>query len=210
MSDSNFDTDIAVVGMAGRFAGARNLDEFWNNLRDGVESLTTLQRRRAARSRRRPGRLLPIRTTCPSGAVLPDMEMFDARVLRLQPARSVDHGPAAPPLPGSAPGRRSRTPATCPQRFDGSIGVFGGSGHNAYMPYNLLTNPKLMAAVGLLPGAPHRQRQGLPDDARLLPVQPAGGRASTCRPPARPRSWPSTWPCQSLLTASATWRWPAA
>ena len=26
---------IAIVGMAGRFPGARNVDEFWRNLRDG-------------------------------------------------------------------------------------------------------------------------------------------------------------------------------
>ena len=35
-----------------------------------------------------------------------------------------------------------------PATFGGSIGVFGGSGHNAYMPLNLLSNPKLMASVG--------------------------------------------------------------
>jgi len=33
---------IAVVGMTGRFPGARNLAEFWRNLRDGVESISTL------------------------------------------------------------------------------------------------------------------------------------------------------------------------
>src|SRR5262249_15402134 len=32
--------DIAIVGMAGRFPGANNLDEFWRNLRDGVESIS--------------------------------------------------------------------------------------------------------------------------------------------------------------------------
>jgi acyl transferase domain-containing protein/acyl carrier protein len=31
---------IAVIGMAGRFPGAHSLDEFWRNLRDGVESIT--------------------------------------------------------------------------------------------------------------------------------------------------------------------------
>ncbi len=31
---------IAIIGMSGRFPGANNLDEFWRNLRDGVESIT--------------------------------------------------------------------------------------------------------------------------------------------------------------------------
>src|SRR5947209_7037535 len=33
---------IAVIGVAGRFPGARNIYEFWNNLRSGKESATTL------------------------------------------------------------------------------------------------------------------------------------------------------------------------
>lgn len=32
--------EIAVIGMAGRFPGARNITEFWNNLKNGVESIT--------------------------------------------------------------------------------------------------------------------------------------------------------------------------
>ena len=31
--------DIAIIGMAGRFPGAGNVDEFWLNLRNGVESI---------------------------------------------------------------------------------------------------------------------------------------------------------------------------
>ena len=31
--------EIAVIGMAGRFPGARSVEEFWNNLRNGVESI---------------------------------------------------------------------------------------------------------------------------------------------------------------------------
>lgn len=33
------DTDIAVIGMAGRFPGAENIDEYWTNLKNGVESI---------------------------------------------------------------------------------------------------------------------------------------------------------------------------
>ena len=35
-------TDIAIVGLAGRFPGARNVTEFWNNLQNGVESISSL------------------------------------------------------------------------------------------------------------------------------------------------------------------------
>ncbi|MES4909626.1 beta-ketoacyl synthase N-terminal-like domain-containing protein, partial [Streptomyces sp. NPDC000395] len=33
------DSGVAIVGMAGRFPGAADLDEYWRNLRDGVESI---------------------------------------------------------------------------------------------------------------------------------------------------------------------------
>src|SRR5882757_3658308 len=36
------ETSIAIVGMSGRFPGARTLTEFWRNLRDGVCSITDL------------------------------------------------------------------------------------------------------------------------------------------------------------------------
>ena len=41
MSDDNSNnTGIAVIGMAGRFPGAANVEQFWQNLRDGVESIS--------------------------------------------------------------------------------------------------------------------------------------------------------------------------
>src|SRR5205823_3448387 len=38
-SDEVFNA-VAVVGMAGRFPGARSVEEFWRNLRDGVEAIS--------------------------------------------------------------------------------------------------------------------------------------------------------------------------
>src|SRR5438093_8798579 len=38
----NNEFDIAIVGMSGRFPGARSLDEFWHNLAGGIESITCL------------------------------------------------------------------------------------------------------------------------------------------------------------------------
>ncbi len=38
----NNEYDIAVIGMSCRFPGAQNIDEFWHNLVNGVESITRL------------------------------------------------------------------------------------------------------------------------------------------------------------------------
>ncbi len=144
--DGGFDTDIAVVGMAGRFAGARNMAEYWRNLRDGVEGLSTFTEDELLAAGVDPG-LLADPAYVRRGAVLPDMEQFDAGFfgLNLREASIMD------------PQHRHFLECTwealesaghVPESFQGSIGVFAGSGHNAYMPYNLMTNPKLMASVG--------------------------------------------------------------
>ena len=42
MKNTQTGFEIAVIGMAGRFPGAKNIAEFWNNLKNGVESITFL------------------------------------------------------------------------------------------------------------------------------------------------------------------------
>jgi acyl transferase domain-containing protein/thioesterase domain-containing protein/acyl carrier protein len=140
------DTDIAVVGMAGRFAGARSIDEYWNNLRNGVESLTTFSESELAAAGVGADELADpnyVRV----GAVLPGMEDFDARFFGFSPREASIMDPQHRhflEVAWSALENAGHVPGS----FDGSIGIFGGSGHNAYMPYNLLTNPKLMQQVG--------------------------------------------------------------
>ena len=38
MSEANLD-GVAIIGLTGRFPGAANVDEFWQNLAAGVESI---------------------------------------------------------------------------------------------------------------------------------------------------------------------------
>jgi acyl transferase domain-containing protein len=40
ISDNLTGSEIAIIGVAGRFPGAQSIDAFWNNLRDGRESIT--------------------------------------------------------------------------------------------------------------------------------------------------------------------------
>lgn len=144
--NDSFDTDIAVVGMAGRFAGARNLGEYWKNLRDGVESIQSFSDEQLLAAGVDPAELADPNYV-KSGAVLPDMEMFDAPFFGFSPREASVMDPQHRHFLECA-WEALEDAGHVPEAFDGAIGVFGGSGHNAYMPYNLLTNPKIMSSMG--------------------------------------------------------------
>ncbi len=148
MSDNNdsLDTDIAVVGMAGRFPGARNIGEYWDNLRNGVESLQRFSDEELLAAGVSAS-VLSQPNYVKAGAVLPDMEMFDAPFFGFSPREASIMDPQHRHFL-EVSWEALENAGHVPETFGGSIGVFGGSGHNAYMPYNLMTNPKLMQSVG--------------------------------------------------------------
>lgn len=67
---------IAIIGMSGRFPGARNLTEFWKNLRDGVESITFFGREEA-RAAGVNGTDLNDPNYILAGGILEDVDLFD-------------------------------------------------------------------------------------------------------------------------------------
>ena len=91
--------DIAVIGLACRFPGAPDAQQFWENLRSGVESITVLTERDLAESGigpatwRRPDYVK-------AAPVLDDVRKVRCSVLRLLTARGAPDGSAAPALPG--------------------------------------------------------------------------------------------------------------
>jgi acyl transferase domain-containing protein/thioesterase domain-containing protein len=143
---SEFSSDIAIVGMAGRFAGARNLAEYWDNLRGGVESIRALSDEEllAAGVARED---LAHRDYVKVGAPLPDMEAFDGTFFGFTPRESSIMDPQHRHFLECC-WLALEDAAHLPEDFDGAIGVYAGSGHNAYMPYNLLSNPALVQSVG--------------------------------------------------------------
>ena len=75
---------IAVVGMAGRFPGAPNVDAFWRNLRDGVDSVTEVPSDRwDVAEFYDPDPARPGRSTAKWGGFLPDVDAFDAPFFRI-------------------------------------------------------------------------------------------------------------------------------
>jgi acyl transferase domain-containing protein/acyl carrier protein len=128
--------DIAVIGLVGRFPGADNLDEFWRNLRDGVESITFFTDEEL-----KDFGVSPAAYRAPNfvkaGPVLRGIGAFDAAFFGFSPREAELLDP------------QHRIFLECawealehagydPGRYEGLIGVYGGMSLSTYLLYNLL------------------------------------------------------------------------
>src|SRR3984957_8251881 len=138
---------IAVVGMAGRFPGARNLTEFWRNLRDGVESIDVLS----------DENLIAAGATAPelanpdyvrASAILDDIDRFDASFFGLSPRDAMIMDPQHRLFLECA-WEAIENAGWSADEFAGRIGVYAGSGMNTYPIHNLLTTAENVANAGL-------------------------------------------------------------
>ena len=138
---------IAVVGMAGRFPGARNIEEFWVNLRGAIESVRKRSDQELLAAGVSPN-ILRDPNFVKAGAILEDIEMFDASFFGLSPKDAAIMDPQHRHFLECA-WEALEHAGHAPERFQGSIAVYAGSGMNAYMLYNLLTNRELIESAGL-------------------------------------------------------------
>lgn len=129
---------IAVIGIAGHFPGAKNLDEFWHNMREGVESITHFSDKDAIAAGTDP-ELLKNPEFVKAHGVLDGMEWFDAGFFDMSPrdARLLDP--------------QHRIYLECaweamedagydPELYDGRIGVYAGTSFSTYLLRNILPN----------------------------------------------------------------------
>ncbi len=134
-------SDVAVIGMAGRFPGAADLDEFWRNLRAGVRSVRRFsdEELRASgvprRDRESPGYV-------PAGGDLEGVEMFDPAFFDVTPREALVMNPQKRVFLECAWEALERA-----GYHSGRIGVFASEANNQYL-FNVLSEPGLVAAVG--------------------------------------------------------------
>ncbi|MGA9772897.1 MAG: SDR family NAD(P)-dependent oxidoreductase, partial [Blastocatellia bacterium] len=150
---SNYQNDetmegIAVIGMSCRFSGAKNIEEFWQNLRDGVESITffTEEELVAAGVNRAeinsPGYVK-------ANGMLEGIDMFDAPFFGISPREAALMDPQYRFFMQCA-WEALETACYDPFSYEGLIGIFGGMSTNQYMIRNLLSNKALVETEGPL------------------------------------------------------------
>jgi acyl transferase domain-containing protein/thioesterase domain-containing protein/acyl carrier protein len=140
-------TDIAVVGRAVRLPGAQTVAQFWENLVTGTESIRPLSEPELRAAGVDPSLLQDSRYVR-AAATLDGVDQFDAGFFGFSPREASIMDPQHRHFL-EVTWEALEDAGHVPESFNGRIGVFAGSGMNAYMPYHLFTNPKLMAASGL-------------------------------------------------------------
>ncbi len=128
---------IAVVGMAGKFPGAKDIAQYWSNLVSGRESISRFQieeiESRDSASRDGGPEYVGAR------AILEDAELFDSSFFGINP-READLMDPQHRLFLETCWNALENGGYDPSRYPGSIGVFGGCSLNTYLLSNLCTD----------------------------------------------------------------------
>ena len=132
---ANNGSEIAIIGMIGRFPGAASIEEFWRNLREGVESVTFFTDEELLASGI-DSTSLSNPNYVKAGRYLEDIDMFDASFFGFSPREAEILDP------------QQRIFLECswealenagydPKTYDGLIGIYAGVSANSYI-WNIL------------------------------------------------------------------------
>ena len=137
--------EIAIIGMAGRFPGANNIEQFWLNLRDGVESVSFFTDQELDASGVSPD-LYRDPSYVRGRPVLEGIDLFDASFFGFSPREAEITDPQHR-LFLEAAWQTLENAGYDPDSFNGLIGVYAGSGTSSYF-MNIYSNPNLTASLG--------------------------------------------------------------
>ncbi|HEX2937740.1 MAG TPA: SDR family NAD(P)-dependent oxidoreductase, partial [Ruminiclostridium sp.] len=129
-SGSQHTSKIAIIGMSGRFPGAKNLKEFWDNLCGGVNSITRFTEEEVIEAGVSP------ETVKKSGYVkawgtLEDIDLFDAQFFGYNPREAEVLDPQQRIFLEES-WKAIEDAGYDTEKFKGSVGVFGSVGRNSY------------------------------------------------------------------------------
>ncbi|MCG7534489.1 type I polyketide synthase [Pseudoalteromonas sp. OOF1S-7] len=139
--------DIAIVGMSGLFPGARNLDEYWRNLKSGVSSISYFGKEELKQAGA-PADIIDNPSFVPAYGCLQDREMFAADFFNFTPNEAMFTDPQIRLFIECA-WHAFEDAGYHIKQYDGKVGVFAGAGLNTYFMHNLQNHTALDSAGAL-------------------------------------------------------------
>ena len=127
---------IAIIGMAGRFPGAPDVQAFWQNIQAGVESITVFSDEELLADGVAPS-LLAQPNYVKANGIVEGIDQFDAAFFGFSPREANLLDPQLRLFLECAWGALEQAGYDAP-RFAGRIGVFAGVGANSYLHSYLL------------------------------------------------------------------------
>jgi amino acid adenylation domain-containing protein len=139
--------DIAVIGMAGRFPGADSIDELWEILKEGKETISHFTKEELDPSLPESLRKDPLYIG--ARGILPSAKTFDAHFFGLNPQLAAAMDPQIRVFLEISFEALEQA-GHLPKHYKGSIGVYSGSEINTYYENNIFNNKELKSSVGEL------------------------------------------------------------
>ncbi|WP_017317668.1 type I polyketide synthase [Mastigocladopsis repens] len=136
-------SEIAIIGLSGRFPGAKNIDEFWQNLQNGVESITFFTDKELLDSGIDPSVVNQPNYVKAKG-VLEDVELFDASFFSFNPREAEITDPQHRLFLECA--WEALENAGYNETYSGAIGVYAGASLSGYL-FNVYSNQNILSSV---------------------------------------------------------------
>jgi amino acid adenylation domain-containing protein len=137
---------IAIIGMAGRFPGANTIQEFWDNLKAGVESISVFTEQELAGSGINVAAIRDNPNYVPARGILADIDLFDAALFGIN-RREAELIDPQHRLLLECSWEALETAGYDPAKFAGSIGIYAGMSKNTYYLANLYPNRHIIDGI---------------------------------------------------------------
>ena len=138
--------DIAVIGMAGRFSGVSNLEEFWGAISAGEEKLSYYTREELL-GKGVDEALIDNKDYVLANGNIESAEKFDSAFFGITPREADFMDPQHRVFLETCYEALDNSGYTS-DKFPGEIGVFAGCGMNNYLVKNLFQHPGLLRSSG--------------------------------------------------------------
>jgi amino acid adenylation domain-containing protein len=139
--------DVAVIGMAGRFPGTNTIDEFWDMLVNGKETISFFSDDELDPAI--PAEIKNHPSYVKARGVIDKAENFDAELFGFN-SRAAELTDPQQRVFLEIAREVLESSGYLAQKYDGSVGIFAGCGYNSYYHNNVLKHPKLLIGSGQL------------------------------------------------------------